>query len=816
MRSYFKQSLLAVALFLTAFIAAAQTSSYSIKGVIVDENKHPLPGVNIALLVASNRTTVNSTVSTKEGHFSFQNLSHGNYVLQLSSVGYQTFTSKEVLTSEGKSEIILDTLQMVPLPKKLTEVVVTSKRPLVEAKPDRMIVNVEGSLVSTGSTVLEILERSPGVVVDKDGNISMQGKNGVQVTIDGKPTYLSPGDLANLLKSMQSDGVASIELITAPSAKYDAAGNAGIINIKTKRSRNTGVNGTLTAGLGYGNYTKSNGGLALNYRNQKLNLFGNYGYQYNKKDKTLNLQRVAVQNTIATDFVQDNKEVNQYHNHAVKLGADYNVSKKAIVGLLVQGTLNNERQYQDGLTSMGHQRETDSTLSSQTKAKQKLENYSYNLNYKQSLNTTGRELTVDIDYGQFRSRENTHYENLFFNKVGNMYKPVLYLRSLTPSDINIKSAKADYTHPISEMLRMEIGVKAAEVRTENTILIEQKEGATWNNDPRRSNEFEYNEKVYAGYISSSYQHKKLSYQGGLRLEHTRSEGISPTTGKEVLRTYSDLFPSVQVNYVHSANHNLGLAYSKRIQRPNYQTLNPFVYFLDQYGYVVGNPYLNPQYSHSLDLTYVFKGRYIVQLGATRINDVIAQAILPDTANKAVYETSENLDRQQMYRLTVNAPLTITKWWRSNTNVNGVYMSFQSDDLKGQVLDASQVFVLINSNHSFNFGKGFSGELVAKYTSPLVYGTLKLRSEYGFDLGIGKTILNKKGNVKLSMNDVLNTRQLKVSSVYPGLDYAIRQKMETRVARLTFTYRFGNSNIKSQRARATGVESEQGRLKTNEQ
>ncbi len=785
----------------------------SVKGIVTDENKKPVAAATVSLFSANDSSLVKMSVTKENGSYEFQKIPDGVYFTSFSGAGYGTVYGKSFIVND-RLKHCCDTAFMVPVKKQLAEVVVSAKKPFIEAKMDKLLVNVENSPVSAGATVFEVLEKSPGVYADKDGNLSMQGKSGVQVMIDGRLTYMSKSDLTSMLKTMQASEVQTIELITNPSAKYDASGNAGIINIKTKKSRNFGTNGSVTAGMGYGNDPKANAGISLNHRTEKLNVFGNYNYGYNRNGRDLGIEREIAKNGVTTHFSQAGNQDNESNSNKLKLGLDYNINKNNIIGVLFNGYLNTENQHVTNTTFMGnHKGAADSSLDADNRFNLKYRNHSYNLNYKSKLDARGQELSVDADYAQYHSDVNSIYRNHYFDVSKNKLKDSYIAKNNSTSVITIKSAKADYTLPLHADLKIEAGAKATYINSDNELKFANQNGDQWQIDPTKSNRFKYDENVLAGYANASKQWKSTSLQAGVRAEYSMTKGNSITESKIINRNYLDFFPSVAVNQKLSGNNNLGLSISRRIQRPDYQSLNPFVYIIDEYTYQKGNPFLNPEYTNSFDLTYMYKNKYLVQASYSSTKDAITDAILADTVKKALYQINENIDRKDMYRVTVSAPVAITRWWKTSNNLSGIEMSFKSPDLEGQKLNASQFFVMFNTNHSFKINKGLSAELSGKYTSPLVYGTLQLKSEYNIDCGFSQSILDKKGSLKLAATDIFNLKKQRVSSVYPGVNYSLNQKQETRVFRLTFNYNFGNSKVKAARNKTTGLEEEQSRLKS---
>lgn len=807
-------SLTAVLLFtLATVMGQVRLPGSKVSGRVIDENEKPLDFATIILMHAQDSALVKTAMSDLDGKFYFENLNAGTYRVSANMIGYSKAVSSTFTISEQQKTIDLGILALQLTSKALKEVTVTSSRPFVERKVDRLVVNVEGSSVAAGSTALEVLQKAPGVTVDQNDNIAMQGKQGVLVMLDGKQTYMSNADVANLLKGMPSSQIESIELITNPSARYDASGNSGIINIKTRKSRNAGTNGTFTAGAGLGENHRTNAGLMLNHRNNNVNIYGSYNYAFNKRGQDMVINRINAGTHTNTYFGQHGTTIRDNDNNNFKAGIDVFLNQKNTLGFMANGYINSGSQLLDNRTNIGPSFALkDSTLVSLNDGSNKYRNMAYNMNYKSVLDSLGQELSVDLDYSRYNGEDNMAYENTFFLADGSLSRPTESVRNGTPSSIDVRAFKIDYVKPLSKTMKLEAGLKSSWVETDNNFKYEQLNGAIWTNDPRRSNHFVYEENVNAGYLNLNKQYKKTSIQAGLRAEQTHSNGNLITTGREVDRSYFDLFPSIFINQQLSKDHHLGLSYSRRIDRPSYDALNPFEFYLDQYTYSQGNPFLSPQYTNNFEVNYLFRKKYSVSLGYSITKDVITEVLLPDTTRKALFQTMENLNEQLNYSLTANVPVSLAKWWNANNNAMLFYLGFRADDLRGKELNSGKISYQLTSQHTFIVNHSLTAEITGDYRAPLEYGAFKVQSEYGIDLGLSKSFMNKKANLKLSVSDVFDTRKQRVSSVYEGLTYNLVQKNETRLAKLTFSYRFGKNEIKPARRRSTGVEEEQRRMK----
>jgi len=726
-------------------------------------------------------------------------------------MGYNTIKSKTITVTDENQKADFGSAQLVSSSQNLKEVSIAVTKPLIERKMDRVVMNVSTSAIMTGSNALEVLQKAPGVSVDQNDNISMQGKQGVLIQLDGKQTYMSSADVANLLRNMQSSEIETIELITNPSSKYDAAGNSGIINIRTKKNKAGGTNGSINATAGYGKNFRGNTGINLNHRTKKLNLFGNYNYGNTTRENIITIDRIS-NGTPDTYFMQSGSSLRKQQNNNFKAGIDYFINKNNTIGVLVNGYFNNGTEASKNNTLIGPSfQQVDSTLASNSLQTNKYNNISYNLNYKSVLDTAGSEISADFDYSKYNGNDGSEYENDYMFANGTRIRPVNYTRNGTPSKIDIKAFKVDYKVSLSKTIKLEAGLKSSWVKTDNDLQAEELVNNIWQNDVRRSNQFIYDENVNAAYTNINKQFKNTSIQLGLRVEQTNSKGNLVTTNTVVERDYFDFFPTLFVQQTLSKNHQLGFSYSRRIDRPSYDALNPFIYYLDQYTYNKGNPFLKPQYTNNVELSYTFMQKYMLSVGYSRTNDVITEVLLPDSAQKALFQTNENLAKNTSYNANLNIPVQVAKWWSMNNNLNVFYLSFEAPDLAGVALKTGKTSFQFKSQQSFTIANGLTGELNGSYESPLDYGTLRIKARYSIDAGLSKSLFDKKATLKLALSDIFNMYKNDISSAYPGLKYEVHQKNESQIGRISFTYRFGKE-IKPARRRTTGSEAEQNRMK----
>ncbi|MBS1532856.1 MAG: TonB-dependent receptor [Bacteroidetes bacterium] len=784
-----------------------------VSGTLLDEQGKPMMYATASLLNAKDSTIVKGAISNEEGVFTFDHIKEGQYIVKATNVGYEKAVTNPFSVGKSSEDVTLPKLTLQPSSKSLKTVNITAAKPLVERKLDRTVMNVENSVLAAGNSAMDILERAPGVSVDKDDNISLKGKQGVTVMLNDKLTYLTSAQLATLLRSTDGNTIQSIEIITNPSAKYDAAGNSGIINIKLKKNKQTGTNGSITAGVGYGQYGKDNETLQLNHKEGNLNIFGSFSHNDNKRIQNIDIKRVITDTSgNQTYFNQFSPLLESDHNNSYRLGADYDMSSKNTIGFVLNGYFNTEDDSNNNTTYIGPNfTRVDSSLRTVSGIHQTYNNFALNLNDTYKIDTAGQQISADLDYSKFRNNSNAQYVTDFFLPDGSAQHPSAFLGNITPTNIDIKTAKVDYTDPLTKSVKMDLGVKFSDVKTDNDLMqSEVADGGYVSAD-----HFVYDEKIDAGYINFSKEYKNTSVQVGLRGEYTSSSAVGDSMNvvKSIPRNYFDLFPSVFINHTFNDKNEVSFTYGRRIDRPQYDNLNPFVYHLDPYTYQKGNPYLTPQYTNNIEFSYTYNKTLNISLGYSRTTDVITELPGTDPATKVSFVTQENLQVQNSYNINIYTPYTIAKWWEGNVNATGFYLGFKSNGLEGSNLNAGQAAFQIRTTQTFTPVKGWKAELTGNYQSALTYGLFYVKPQYSVDGGISHSFANKRANVKFSMSDIFNTRRNDVLSTYGDNNLDIRQKRETQIARLTLTYNFGSTKIHA-RQHESGDDDLKQRVKGN--
>jgi hypothetical protein len=775
-----------------------------ISGTVLDEKSQPLPSVNIFLLSAADSSILKTELSDANGHYAFTLTEDGSFLIKAIGPGFQAAFSapfRYTATDVSLPELILQRTA-----KGLNEVTVRSQKPLIEVKADKLVMNVDASIANTGSTAFEVLQRAPGVSIDQNDNISMKGRQGVNIMIDGKLMPLRGEDLVNLLKGMPSGSVDQIELIANPGARYDAAGTAGIINIRTKKDKRLGVNGTLTAGYGQGIHPKTNAGASLNYRAKKLALFANYNAAFRRGINDLDLLRRFYKNgQLSTVFHQHDEMTIDLNSHYATLGGDYSISKTTTVGAMLSGGITGFDLSGYNATQVDANGAPVSSFFTDRANHNSWDNRGVNLNLRQKLDTAGSDLSVDVDYARYSNTSDQTLGTSYFLLSGQKQYPDYLLYGSMSGYTDIRALKADYTKPVNKSLRLEAGIKASMVTADNNPQFYDRSGGGNEYDSTKSNHFIYDEAISAAYVNAVLDGTLWSLQAGLRGEQTVAKGHQLVNDDRFDRRYAQLFPSLALTRHLNPQNDLGITLSRRIERPNYQQLNPFRRYLDVSSVNQGNPYLQPALTWSAELTHTWKGRFITQLSWSRTNDVIVQVIQPESGTLTIV-TDKNLATNTICNFSGSYPLQPFKWWHSVNNVNLFYSHYEGDLAQTPLSDGIPTLNIYSQN-SFTLPKDWSAELNAMYQSEQLYGYMHIDAQFILSIGAQKNFWQKRGTLKLSISDLFFGQSPHGRSDFSEYHEDFDVKRDTRIATLSFTYRFGQRSVAPARRRQRGAEEE---------
>ncbi len=784
-------------------------SQNKITGNILDEENNPVSFANVILNQMSDSMMVKVESTDENGDFILQGISSGTYQIQISYVGLKEFLS-EPISIQGEN-IEMGIIRMENLSNELAEVTVTATRPVLEIKPNKLVFNVEGSVNASGNSALELLRKAPGVMIDNNDNISLSGKNGVTIYLNGKPSFLSGEDLAAYLKSIRSEDIDKIEIIKNPSSKYDAEGNAGIINVVMKKDKKLGGNGRINLGYNQGQRSSINGGMSGNYKNKKINVFTRLsGGEYNGFNQ-FDLYRIQ------EGMIFDQKSFREFKNDylSYKLGMDVFLNDKNTLGILWDGGYNvsaNSAMSKTYIAENETPEDLNSVLVAETGSETTSNRMNLNVNFQSKLNEN-KNLNVDADFGKYKSSTFDDQPNYYMdaNEMNILSENIL--KNYSDTDISIGTFKIDYDQKVWGG-ELGVGLKTSVVLTDNLFevfnVVDQVD--VFNDD--RSRAFQYLENVNAVYLTYGKQWDKIGVQLGARVEQTYSEGKLESQveveNDKVTRSYVDFFPSMGLTYNMNENNQFQLNYSRRLQRPDYENLNPFESMLDELTFERGNPFLNPEYSNSVSLNHTFKQRFNTSFTYSHTKDMMAEIIVAEE-NK-IFNSWLNLAQQNSFNLTVSAPMPITKWWDTYTNVSSAYdmnSTYIPELNKTEKLNIYVFNAYVQNN--FNLPKGFKMELSGWYTSPFLFGGfVRMNQMYSVNVGMQKSFMEGKAKIKVSLDDIFFSEKWNGENNY-GNDFARATGYnDSRRVKLNFTYSFGNQNVKSRR-RSSGSEEESQRL-----
>lgn len=768
----------------------------------------------VALLDARSNL-VKTEISQPDGSFIFEKLLSGDYTLSIDDPAFEPLTQSVSITDVQPQQTIA--LQLKPLnAQKLQEVTVTQRKPMAEYKIDRTVVNVEAMMSSAGADAMDVLEKSPGILVDQDGTITFKGKSGVTVFIDDKPTYLSGAELEAYLKSLPASTLEQIELISNPPAKYEAAGSAGIINIKTRKDKSRGFNGNFNARASIGKRKSGRTGLSLNYKESGFRLFGNVGLAQQESLNDLRIFRHYFNEDGSTKSLFDQRTLMNRKSEATNLrvGADVYLSEKTTLGVNASGMLRKSHNKNDGNSRLyDAQLVLDSTIVADNSERTKFTNGGLNLNISHEFNK-GRKWSADADYLRYDSDTDQRFSNAIQYPDG-ANGPSDASNGTLPSQIDIYAFKTDYVHPMAHEQNWETGYKISHSATDNVADYRDNIGTAQIPNYDMSNHFKYDETIQAAYLNYSVNFKKWSLQAGLRAEHTLSKGHQlgnpekPASRFE--KSYTNVFPTLYVLYKLDSvgNNQLAASYGKRINRPYFQDLNPFVSPLDKFTFYSGNPYLNPSFAHNVELSYRFKNYLNTTLSYNFTKDGIEETL--EINNGIYYSRPGNLSKTDYVSLNVQSDVPLASWLATNVYAEVTHMRYDSP-LYTEYLDTKGTFFYFSMNNRIKLGKGWSGEVGGYCISAVPSAQVGTRPKNALNVGVQKKILKDRGTLRFTMNDIFYSNLNYGTINNLRLTYANYQnRPDSRVGAITFTYAFGKA-FEAKNADRSGAEAEQDRVK----
>lgn len=799
-------------------LALYAQSNFTLSGKITDEQGNGIDLVLVSIAVAEDSLPLKVQYTDQDGSFEISRVPPGNYTLKTQVLGYSS-TIIPVKAEGVNARLELPVIVLSAITQTLQEVTVTAKTPYIERKIDRTIVNVDALLANAGSSALEALERAPGVAVDQSGGIRLKGRPGVVIFMDDKPTYLSGTDLENYLRSLPSSAIQRIEIMPNPPAKYEAAGNSGVINIVTKKNKTSGFHGNLSLSLQQGRYTRSNNSVNLNWNRKKVSLYANINGGIRNSFQDLNINRFykTSEQVLNSTFSQNSFIEKTGQSGNLKVGIDYYPTGKSTIGFSFKGLVNpngdhtqNTARITDGNFALVNRvladNQTDVSFSNGT----------FNGYWKQLLDDKGSAVTLDADYVTYDSDAEQVFKNFIYTSDNQLtYQD--QINGALPASINIYAVKADLSKPLNGTSGFEAGLKSAFTNTDNEAIYTNTLNGITTPDYNLSNRFQYEEWIHAAYVNYNKTFGKIGIQAGLRAETTRLNGHqlgNPVQPDSMFtRTYHNLFPTFFANWqMDSAGlHQMNVSFGRRINRPFFQDLNPFIRPLDKFTFYGGNPNLLPTYANNYSLTYSYKNQYNFTLSYAKTTDGINETL--EINNGIYYSRPGNIATNEHFALSIDAAIQVTPWYRINAYGELGHQIFKSA-LYTEQLDAQGTYYVLSATNSFDLGKGWNADIRGDLQSDIVYAQLLIKGFGIVNTAIQKKILKDKGSLKLTLGDIFYTRIADgVINNLKDTEANWNSRLDTRSATVAFTYRFGKATSNKPKHNSTGSDTEQSRVKT---
>ncbi len=795
-------------LFLTGIIssAGAQTKIY---GKVFTVDDKPLANANVLLLNIKDSSLAKGQLTNSTGVYSFENISPGNYFISYSYTGYKRESSDAFTISDKQQNLNKGTIKLTELALELKQVTVAAKKNLYEQKIDRLVINIAANVTLAASNALDILERSPGVRVNPMTNtLSINGKSGVIVMINGKRNYMDIAAVVQMLAGMPAGNMERIEIITTPPANFDAEGDAGIINIVLKSNNQFGTNGSYSVTAGYSKGEENSGSLNINHRKGKVNVFGNYSFSRDRLQQVWDTYHAVTNNGKLLENFSEDKRHALTSLHDAQAGVDYEASKKTTIGILLSGSYRHWKMKSLNNAFVSSDNRLDTFVSIVNHEFHTTLYYGANLNFQHTF-SDGEKLTINADYLHYKDDNPNTYINLYYDNADN-YLSGENVQSDKTTPLTIWVGAIDYTKKLSKKLDMEAGVKDAWSRFRDVVGVSSLSQDNWLKDTALSGDHMLNENISAAYSSFNFKPSaKTSIKAGMRYEFTHSRLGSQTDGDMIKRHYGRVFPSFF--FLHNINdsNSVNFSYSRRIWRPGFSELAPWVIFLDPKTFQTGNPGLQPAIVDAVKVSYTFKNR-IFSLSYSSISPAITQLPKINEENNKLIIASENLKSYQSLSLNFSVPFTVTKWWNFQNNLVGNWIKTKT--LYKVTVQQEKSNFYINSTQTFLLPKIFSIGLSGFYSSKSLWGLYTYNSYWSVDIGFQKKLIKTKSLLTFNINNIFNSLGGKNYAIIPEQNLMVRNNYiyGYRGFKLSYTHNFGNDKVKGKRDRTTGAEDEKGR------
>ncbi len=775
----------------------AQALTINIRGSLQSTDKAPIADASISLLKSMDNSFVSGNTSKDDGTFSIDNVAEGNYKIKITLLGFKEYISEAIVVKTGSADVNLGNIILRSSERSLKEVAIVKEKNMLEMSIDKKTFNVDKNITATGGTAADVLQNIPSVTVDASGNVSLRGKSNVTILIDGRPATLLAGDVASALQALPAASIDNVEIITNPSSKYDAQGKTGIINIITKASKNQGLNGMLT--LGAGTRDKYNGGLNINMRKDKWNYALNSNFRISNNYQRNTTQRSNRNNDSGSYTAADG--LRQFDGSFNSITVGYNPDSLNTLSLTQNINFmrfgNKGYQEFDLLSApgivYGIQRRDEIFRGGPNSG-------STNMNWKHKFKKPKQELVTDASFSYSQTDINQNLRTYDLDAKGNVASGVTVQEVPSANTNRNFNIQTDFSSPLGKKeAKIEAGLKSQnfwfDSKNNATITLP---GGTANTDFVLKNEYKYDQHTHAAYTNYTNKYKKWSYQGGLRLEYASYNGYG---GATVLTNYNNsflnLFPTAYLAYQLKETQQVYLNYSRRTDRPYFRQLLPYLNISNALDTTSGNPNLEPEFIDNVEIAYNIqlpKGNNIMASVYFQNTNNLSQNYTKTYADGTSFSQNVNLSSGRTFGLELIGKSQITKAWDATLSTN-----FFQNKIDGSNVDPSinnegfSWFAKLNSNYKFS--KQLSLQFMGNYESAKPAAQGRLQEVYWMDLALKGTFLKgNKASLTLNVTDIFNTRKYTTNFNLPLYEQSIYRDRETRIATLTFTYKFGKTEF----------------------
>lgn len=804
MKNYRLYLLITATFLITAAQVRGQMPGITIFGVLSDSSTgKPLEFATVTITKQGDSTFLTGALTDATGKYTLSIDQPGEFILQYYFVGYKIKRSNISITP-GKPFVDAGKIVLVQDGELLDAVQITAEKGYFQGSIDKKVYNIEKDIIASNGSAAEALQTIPSVVIDIDGNISLRGNEGVRIFIDGKPSGIAGNNMAAILEQIPASTIESIEVVTNPSARYDAEGNSGIINIVLKKNKKIGLNGNVYVGASTAPRYEAGG--SLNYRNQKINFYSTYSYTDDERDNWGEVYRKTFDADTTSYFTSNSFGTNYSGMHMGRIGMDYYVNANTTIGI-------NGSAHHNATTRIDTYdytfRDVDSLLSSASQRITTSDNtglgYNFGANFRRTFKDPKHVLTADAFYASGASDEFNAYDETFFDALGIPLGDVALQNISRPGENLDITAQTDYVRPLKNGNQFETGIKFTREKRDNTLDSEtfDPETDTWVSDDSINNHFVYTEDVIAGYLiwNGTFK-KKFGYQLGLRAEQTFTLAEQLTLDEDFVNNYFGLFPSVHVRYAFDESSEIAASYSRRVDRPNTWFLNPFPDYSDPYTFRIGNPMLQPEYENSFELSYEkdFKKHslsgslYFIQT----LNEISPYTVV--TEEGISYMTFQNYNSESQYGLEVVSRNEWFKWWNMTSSFNFNQTLLDAENLEAGLTNA-QFTYNIRIMQVFALYKQTSLQLTTSYNTPWTFAQGQADPIFSTDAGIKSDFFQNKLSVNLNVSDIFDTRQMGGYSEGINFYQDYYRKRQSRIAALKLTWKFGQQDNTRKRSRS---------------